>query len=1022
MSSLKTVLVVDDNTVNRIILSKILSEQYNVLEAENGQIALEMLKKHSEDFAAVILDLIMPVVNGFTVLKEIGGDERYANLPIVVTTGSGNLEIERRALSLGAWDFITKPYDAEIILFRLKNAIDRSQLSALRELKYLAEYDALTGLYNKTKFFDATRSMLEANRGESFVFLRFDVDRFQLINSFFGMGEGDKLLIYIAQKMSTDAKQCSVSTYGRIESDVFALCMPNRAEYVDRMVRNSKEELAQFNVNYDIVPSIGMYIIEDIEISVEEMYNRATLAAKTRKGNYVDYYAFYDESMSASLSNEQEITNEMNYALENEQFVVYLQPKYNIHTNLPCGAEALVRWQHPKKGMILPGEFIPIFERNGFIGKLDYYVWERTCRYLHDWISRGFEIYPISVNVSRVNIYNPNLVDTLTELVGRYQLDPSMLNLELTESAYTDNPTAMKKAMAQLQSHGFSIMMDDFGNGYSSLSLLKDILIDALKIDMQFLSVSEFPGRGENIIASVIRMAKWLGIPVIAEGAEKIEQVEFLRSVGCDYVQGYYYARPMPVMDYEQLCINLSLDMQLKNDKKYDSFCYDDLFTINEWMKRLFSNNLQAAIICEYYDDTIELVRVNEAYYALVGHEDMVARSSNLLNSLDDKHKAPLLRAFYTCAQTMESTECEYMRRRMNGTPLWLGARLRYVTTVGNKHIIIVELTDITMRKEIDAELQKFKAEMMNEDNDVHTVLIVDDEAINRKVLKNILQGKYNCLEARDGKEAIDILNAKQKQVDLIMLDINMPVINGKEFLQYRKKSFQQDKIPVIMITVDGSAQQQTDAFSLGADDYIIKPFIPAVVTHRVSNVLESSRRFKAMVREYNTMSAQIKTDLMTGLTNRVSAEEMISNRLENDLGTCIMIMLDIDNFKQINDTYGHDYGDKVICAVAEILCAHFRKEDIIARMGGDEFAVFVEDVGDFDMIERKSQQLCESIARIEIDGQNADITCSLGIAVSSKASHSFEELYRNSDKALYEAKCRGRNAVSIYIEKTAEP
>ncbi|MEG1305405.1 MAG: response regulator, partial [Oscillospiraceae bacterium] len=181
MSSLKTVLVVDDNTVNRIILSKILSEQYNVLEAENGQIALEMLKKHSEDFAAVILDLIMPVVNGFTVLKEIGGDERYANLPIVVTTGSGNLEIERRALSLGAWDFITKPYDAEIILFRLKNAIDRSQLSALRELKYLAEYDALTGLYNKTKFFDATRSMLEANRGESFVFLRFDVDRFQLI-------------------------------------------------------------------------------------------------------------------------------------------------------------------------------------------------------------------------------------------------------------------------------------------------------------------------------------------------------------------------------------------------------------------------------------------------------------------------------------------------------------------------------------------------------------------------------------------------------------------------------------------------------------------------------------------------------------------------------------------------------------------------------------------------------------------------------------------------------------------------
>ncbi|MEG0216548.1 MAG: EAL domain-containing protein, partial [Hungatella sp.] len=280
--------------------------------------------------------------------------------------------------------------------------------------------------------------------------------------------------------------------------------------------------------------------------------------------------------MSATLTMEQEITNDMKYALENGQFEIYLQPQYNIHTKLPCGAEALVRWMHPKKGMLSPGIFIPIFERNGFITKLDYYVWEQACRCLHEWILQGIKPYPISVNVSRVDLYNPKLVETFLELVDRYEIEPRLLNLELTESAYTDNPIAMKKMMERLQEHGFLIMMDDFGSGYSSLSLLKDILVDVLKIDMQFLSKTEIPGRGENIIASVIRMAKWLNIPVIAEGAESGDQVDFLRSVGCDFVQGYYFARPMPVSDYEQLCIRLSLNVPLIFDQKPDHYCYDD--------------------------------------------------------------------------------------------------------------------------------------------------------------------------------------------------------------------------------------------------------------------------------------------------------------------------------------------------------------------------------------------------------------------------------------------------------------
>ncbi|MEG2087908.1 MAG: EAL domain-containing protein, partial [Angelakisella sp.] len=905
MSSLKTILVVDDSIVSRTVLTQMLSEEYDVLQAPNGQVALEMLKKHSNKIVAMVLDLVMPIMDGYSVLEAVVKADNHSNLPIVVITENGNHGNERRALSLGAWDFISKPYDAQVVSLRLKNIIARSQLPALKKLEYLAEYDALTGLYNKAKFFATTRAMLDANREERFVFLRFDVDRFQLINSFFGTAEGDKLLIYIARQMAADAQKCSKATYGRIESDIVALCLPYDKLVVEAMVRQSKNTLAQFNVNYDIVPSIGMYVIDDPTVSVEEMYNRATLAAKTCKGNYVDFYAYYNESMSVALTSEQEITNDMNFALQNGQFEIYLQPKYNIHTNLPCGAEALVRWRHPEKGMLSPGQFIPVFERNGFITKLDYYVWEQACKCLHNWILQGIAPYPISVNVSRVNIYNPNLVEMLLELVRRYGLEPALLNLELTESAYTDNPAAMKKAMTQLQGRGFAILMDDFGSGYSSLSLLKDITVDVLKIDTRFLSVSEVPGRGENIIASVIRMAKWLNIPVIAEGAETGEQVEFLRSVGCDYVQGFYYARPMPIVEYEQLCHRLAIDMQRITDSKYGSYCYDDLFSQNEEMKRLFNNNLQAAVIYEYFDDRIELIRVNEAYYALVGQDDLVSKASNILDAVDEKYREPLLCAFYACSQTMEVVECEYMRRRTSGTALWIQAKLRYITTVGNKHILIGELTDITMRKGIDDELQKYKESLLAVDRERHTVLIVDDAEINRTVLKKILRNQFSYLEAENGQQAIELLQENKNQVDLILLDISMPVMDGKEFLQYKQKTPELDGIPVIMITADDSAEQQASTFSLGANDYLVKPFIPAVVTRRVSNVLESNHRFKEMVREYNNMSAQVKTDLMTGLINRFSAEKMISQRMQNETGTCIMLMLDIDNLKQINDTRG---------------------------------------------------------------------------------------------------------------------
>ncbi|MEG0762612.1 MAG: diguanylate cyclase, partial [Oscillospiraceae bacterium] len=488
-----------------------------------------------------------------------------------------------------------------------------------------------------------------------------------------------------------------------------------------------------------------------------------------------------------------------------------------------------------------------------------------------------------------------------------------------------------------------------------------------------------------------------------------------------DFVQGFYFAQPMTIREYEHLSMRLLLSHQILEENSNKNFCYNDLFFLNPEMKQSFDSTLQASVIYEILGNNVEIVRVNEAYFALLGHEDMLTKEQDLLMVIEDEFKASVLKAFGTCVSTKKPTQCDYKRHSVNGKPIWIHTMLKYISNVGDKHILVGELTDITMRRELDTELQKYKSAWKRNNKGMHTILIVDDAAINRIVLKKILCEKFAFLEAENGEKAISILKQNPNQVDIILLDIGMPVMDGKEFLQYKKTQSELDAIPVIMITADDSQEQQISTFSLGADDYIVKPFIPEVVTRRVANVLESNRRFQKMVEEYNDMSQQAKTDSMTGLINRASAEEMMSQRLLNATDICAMIMLDIDNFKSVNDTYGHSYGDKVICAIADKLRNFVQADNIVARMGGDEFAVFVGDIADIKQIENNAFEFCASTADIIIDGKTTDITCSIGIAITSEQINTFDALYKSADKALYSAKCQGRNTVSVYGNKSAD-
>ena len=546
------ILVVDDQKINRMILRNILSSEYGIYEAENGREALQILDEHLQDIQAVLLDLVMPVMNGFEFLSSVRTPQ-YATLPILVLTGEADSETEKRVLDAGAWDFIAKPYQPVILTTRLKNALARSQMGMFEKMKSLAEHDSLTGLYNRSNFFYKTSRLIALHPDITFSFVRMDIDQFSLINSFWGEEEGDRLLKYIADCFRSELTAYDIGTFGHINSDIFCFCVPYVEEKLLSVTDHIRKSLLHFKVDYFIKPTFGVYIIRDSDQTVETMYEKAAIASKACKGFYNKYISYYDRKSHEELKWERQVTSQMQQALDAGQFIPWMQPKYSLKSEKPCGAEALVRWNHPELGILSPAKFVPIFERNGFISKVDFAIWDSVAGTLRRWLDEGRDPLPISVNVSLVDLYNPAIVQIMSDLIKKHNIPAGLLNLELTESVYMDNPAMMKKIITDLHSRGFVIMMDDFGSGYSSLNALKEIPVDILKIDMNFLRDAEGSSRSRRILASMILMAGWLNLPVVVEGVETRSQVDFLKSVGCNFVQGYFFGKPMPEADYEAL-------------------------------------------------------------------------------------------------------------------------------------------------------------------------------------------------------------------------------------------------------------------------------------------------------------------------------------------------------------------------------------------------------------------------------------------------------------------------------------
>lgn len=821
----KTVLIVDDKELNRVIIRTVLSKFFNVLEASSGIEALEILKKEGQKIELMLLDLVMPDMSGFEVLEKMRSDLTTLDVPVIVISARTDPESEFKALDLGAADMIVKPFDPRIVLLRVQSVIKGRELEQMRienallkektetqlqlqmvldnmqggfytaslkndvvtllyandgtydlvgikkefigtqfkknlldyllpedreealktlhdsatrkksyekvlrikdlhnkikwilirgqlrhiseeecilyiimidvtsekqieeDIRYRAEHDSLTGIYKRSAFFERTEKLLKKNPDKKYIIMMLDIQRFKIINEFFGEHCGDELLCLVAKTFEESFK--SVGTYGRMEADHFVACIPKEMFDKDLISNTLNFDTFEKTHGHKLTYRLGIYEITDKSIPVSQMCDCASLALENIEGLYDTQYAIYDKKLGELVKLEQELLNEMQTALDEKQFKIFLQPIYSLSDSQPVSAEALVRWQHPEKGIVSPNLFIPVFERNGFISKLDYYIWDTVCAYQKQRLEANENPIPISVNISRMSLYNDHLSDDILQLIRKYDLEPRYLKLEITESAYNDNPTQLLRTMKILQDSGFIILMDDFGSGYSSLNTLKDIPVDTLKIDMKFMEGFETSNRAGNILTSVVRMAKWLGLPVIAEGVETKTQVDFLRSIGCESIQGYYFSEPLPIPEFEKKIKN---KVAIEEDKKIDKNVLDFLLNGNEQISEVMNKLFAGLGIYELVGNSIEVLRVNDGYYKIFGYtpQGLFANSTKIIDCM---HKDDVHGFFDVCRKVIETegSGSAFVRRYDNqGNLLYLDALIQYISGAKERAVLCI--------------------------------------------------------------------------------------------------------------------------------------------------------------------------------------------------------------------------------------------------------------------------------------------------------------------------------------------
>ena len=1026
----RLVLVVEDEAVNRAILGMILEKDYEVLFAENGEEALSVIDGKKGLLSLVILDLIMPVMPGFEVLRRIKADPDTRDLPVIVASGDQSQEID--CLNAGAGDFIQKPYpEPGVILARVHRTIE---LFEGRQIIQSTERDPLTGLYNREFFFNYAEQYDQYHRDTPMDAIVLDINRFSIINERYGRAYADEVLRRVGEK-AREIVHDAGGIVCRCEADIFLVYCPHREDYKAILDNASMGLSGEQNANNRVRLRMGVYSNVDKSVELERRFDRAKNASDSVRNSFTRSIGIYDDTLRKAEMYSEQLIEDFPRAIEEKQFRVFFQPKFNITGEKPflAGAEGLVRWQHPELGLISPGVFIPLFEENGLIQKLDHYIWREAARQIRIWKDTvGFTV-PVSVNVSRVDMYDASIVYTLLDILEESRLEAEALHLEVTESAYAEDAEQIIETVKRLRSMGFLVEMDDFGTGYSSLNMLSTLPIDVLKLDMKFINSAFGQEKDIHMLEIILEIARHLSAPVVAEGVETEEQMKALREMGCDMVQGYLFSPPVPPEKFEPFLQEAKKgsvsqeEAQTANHKAETKTAKKQSF-LKEWSEKLSISMHKAS--------RIFMLAAFLAATALYICDSMATHGYLRMEQASER--------YILAEQAAANLEA--------GSDTLTEAVRSFVVTGEFPYLqnYFTEANETRRRDKAVSDLES----MMSRDSTAYTRLS-DALSLSNELMADEYQAMNLILSSGEYEEALipDELreaglspeDAAKSPAEKYRLALNLVYGDRYEDYKTRIRSSTRACTEELIEANDKERMRLNDrlevllsvqtvltvlmlavvlAIVLYISGWIRKPLTSMVEQMRAKKTVlpAGAEELRFVSETYNTIFEENRRtherltygnmhDALTGLYNRSAYDFM---RHDLDMSRNALLLVDVDRFKGINDTYGHDVGDLVLKRVADVLKYSFRSTDLVFRLGGDEFVVIMTNVDSSmrDQVKRKIDQ-----ANVMLQKPADDLpptSLSVGVAFADRENPE-GDIFKDADTALYRVKEAGRCGCFIY-------
>lgn len=872
--------------------------------------------------------------------------------------------------------------------------------------------DVVTGLLYSRAFYDEAQKFLQNSKEvKEFCLVALDVEHFKLFNEWYGRDAGDKFLADIAQRLKdTCAARGGIAGY--LGDDDFAIILPNRRDVLESLEGEIIGRVREYEDSAGFMPAFGVYFIANNDMPVSAMHDRARIALSKIKGNYGTRMNFYEHGMMHKIEEEHLLLKEVPRALFGHEFVFYLQPKCNMSTGKIIGAEALVRWKKPDGSLVPPSEFIPVLEKNGFITNLDKYIWEEVCHFLRSLMDRGIRPVPISINVSRIDIYSMNVPNFIGNLLRSYRLDPKLLEIEITESAYTEEMDTINNVVDSLRKRGMSVHMDDFGSGYSSLNMLNDVNIDVLKLDMKFLSISEnLLGKGVGILEAVVNMARMMGTKVIVEGVETREQVEFLLGMGCEYAQGYFFFKPVTVEEFEELLFRnrQQFDYSGIQLKKNNQLHIKELMNENLFSETIVNNILGAIAFVECYGDVVEIIRTNDTYdRSIMSKDGDEERRRFPLKYVYPDDKENFLRVFHNAYQNpLEGASGEFRYIKQDNRIVWYRIKAFFLREQNGRKMFYGSVTDLVSEKQRELEVN-----------------------ITEKKLESALRlSQINCFEWHVHKDVCNFTNVsvsdamrsigsvfehKYTEIDNFLESIKRFIPerfeNCEEIMEFFEDLLEGKNLEVRSMDIRISSKYAKSAWIRVSCEPMVN--LVGEVTHIIGALTDVSDE----IHEKNLLEKKASMDELTKVYNRYGGVALIEDYLAqiSDDESAVLMMLDLDNFKQANDLYGHSFGDKILVEFTKILRKYFRDGDIICRIGGDEFIILCKKI-EKTTVERKVMKIIENVYKLNGGIDSYKASCSIGYVMIPEHGRNYTDLFNKADAAMFEAKKMGKNTVFQY-------